>query len=108
MYEKSTLTVQQLTSAVTESVVGYKDSAKAAAETVRPAIAASLLCLIAHCCAIRACLWCICAVSTQSTCRCSHCLARSAMPPRALLRASMDIAQLVFTTCLEHCQQYAP
>ena len=35
MYDKSTLTVQQLTQAVTDSVVGYKDSAKAAAETVR-------------------------------------------------------------------------
>ena len=37
MYDKSTLTVQQLTQAVTDSVVGYKDSAKQAAETVRPA-----------------------------------------------------------------------
>ncbi len=34
-YDKSTLTAQQLTQAVTDSVVGYKDSAKAAAETVR-------------------------------------------------------------------------
>ena len=36
MYDKSTLTVQQLTQAVTDSVVGYKDSAKQAAETVCP------------------------------------------------------------------------
>ncbi len=37
-YDKSTLTVQQLTQAVTDSVVGYKDSAKQAAETVRPKV----------------------------------------------------------------------